>query len=377
MNIISEAREFYYSHTDNYKRGNIWEKGGGNFSILNKMIKEIETPEDLIDALSNDNMFNITIRNEKVFNLMMDWYEDNFGSNILTETLCKTPNLWRMFIHCQSILSKIEKNNIILELGGGNGQFSFMAKNVIKQKCHIDIDIPESLYAAYVCTRHRFTEAKCLWVTNENDIELTDWDFVFIPTGKEKILIGKNIDLFVNTVSMGEMSNDNVRYWMDFIQNKINLSYLFTFNRFLNTLPNTGDWRHIRKNENECSVLYDKNWKIMKWEVEPLVSRCPYEIPRMTRDVEIIAKRGLSEKPCLENIKEEDWWFYKDIDPVATTRGNQLVHDLTMKGTLFKLWDAIRHENKEAVAMMLQYMSHIGRTGQMFEEEFYYKKIGE
>jgi len=56
-------------------------------------------------------------------------------------------------------------------------------------------------------------------------------------------------------------------------------------------------------------------------------------------------------------------------------RDNVLAPDLTMKGTLFALWESIRlHPNPVNVAMMLKYLSTLTR-GKPFEEMFYYQGL--
>lgn len=396
MDIINQAREYYRKSSSNYQRGNIWQKNTGNCINLINIINQVNTPKEVYETLVRYDMYNITIRSEVKFNLMMEWNKREAGlvdhPNYVT-----TPNLYKMYFYSKRIERVWEKraNKTILELGGGNGQFSFIAKHYLKYKTHIDVDIPESLYMAYVCTRMWFPEAKCLWVTDERNIDIKDYDFIFIPVGKENILFNKDIDLFVNTASMGEMSNDNIRYWMDFVQNKINVKFFFGFNRFLNTIyyDKNDNWHKIRSNENEASVLFDKRWITIDWEVEPSFSRCPIEDPRIARYLLIMAFRTEKEEKIeeigkdiedinfyhLDVLKENDWWCYKDIPATATYRDNQLVNDMTYTGTLHTLWEYIRLGDKEmkkqAVEMMLVYLKHLRRNDVIFEEEIYYRKL--
>ncbi len=382
--IIKEARELYAQTIKNplYKKSQIWNDESGNHHDLIRIINTCETPEEVIEELRKTDMYAIRIHDQKTFELMMEWYGNTFGVDDKVRELCKTPNLWKMYLYCKHLAENCMTARSIVELGGGNGQFAYMARKTLLNSLHIDIDIPESLYMAYVCTRHQFPEAKCQWLISgyltRNDIE-----FIFVPVGLEHYIGGLDFDLFVNTASMGELPNENIRYWMDFVQNRINVEYFYGFNRFLNTIHGNEvkGFSATRKEENEASVLFDDNWRVIKWEVEPLMARCPYEDPKIARYLEIILERtpigykeGLLEN-FLDDIKMEDWWRYRGVDSLGTHRSNQLVNDYTMGGTLFKLWNAIRLGNKEAVPMILEYFNHIKHSNLSFEEEFYYKKL--
>ena len=198
-------------------------------------------------------------------------------------------------------------------------------------------------------------------------------------------MLTQKFDLFINTASMGEMNNVVIRYWMDLIQNRLSVTYLYTLNRYLNTIIR--DEHQWRLDENECSVHYDARWSIMQWEVEPSFTRCPYVDTQVSRYVEIIAHRldSVDTEAChqrakslIENVKHEDWYRMPPTHPpVMTMRDNILVHDMKMKGTLFKLWDALRlYPTAEAAAMILQYLSTLLRyEGKEFEEVQFYEQL--
>lgn len=387
MNIIEQARELYSKTISNpeYKKSHIWEDQSQNHRNMQRIISVCSTPEQVISELSELDHYNIRISDQYTFDLMMRWYEQRFYDPPNTR-FCTTPNLWKMYLYCKDIIDHCTAFKTVIELGGGNGQFAYMARNVLGTRLHIDIDIPESLYMAYVCTRHLFPQASCLWVDQEAVIKLhnENFDFIFCPVSHAEIFSDKEFDLFVNTASMGELPNETIRYWMDFVQNKIKVKYFFGFNRFLNTiLPEATDgFSSYRRNENEASVLFDNNWNILKWEIEPQLARCPYEDPKIARYLEIILqrlnpKRALKDDEVnLEDLKMEDWWRYRHESALGTHRSNQLVNDMTMDGTLFKLWNAMRLAPcRETAEMMLKYLNHIGRPALMFEEEYFYRKF--
>lgn len=395
MSIIAEARQLYRQTAAHpgYAKSHIWRDGSENHSNLMRIINNCESPESVMQALEQTDMYAIRISTPEIFDLMMKWHRDawerrNGRERLMDSTpeYITTPNLYKMLFYCREIIMAgimpLRGQFKIVELGGGNGQFAFTAKKYMNPTTHVDIDIPETLYMAYVCTRHRFPEAKMLWVNSPDHIDVSGFDFVFVPTVYADCILRNEFDLFVNTASMGELPNDTIRHWMDFVQNKLSVRYFFGFNRFLNTMYTDlrDAFSQARMNENEASVLFDNRWKPLRWEVEPEFSRCPYEDTIIARYLLVILERTAEPETIpdgyLEETKLEDWWRLTR-DSIGTFLSNQLSHDLTMTGTLFRLWNAIRirPEDKRAVQMMIIYMKHLNHTNTMFEEELFYKKL--
>jgi hypothetical protein len=389
--IIQEARELYEAMPHDFEAGHIWGQSGFNYKVLSSIIDIAQTPQQVFSLLEKTDFYAISIPNRKIYDAMLEWHQSFFINyyNVSSPAadISWTPNLYKMLFYCLEIQGKLSFYKAIVELGGGNGQFARVAKKVLSTQVHVDIDIPPSLFMAYVYLKYWFPKSRILWVTKEQKIDFNKYDFVLIPVGLESLLHDEKFDLFVNTASLGEMSNKNIRHWFDFIQNKLSVGSVFLLNRFLNTLSknqvkaNEG-WGEIRKCENEASLLLDHKWEIKKWELEPPFTRCPYEDPRIARYLEIIAQRSQEERLSdnyLELVKLEDWWRYKNVDAIGTYRSNQLVRDLTQKGTLFRLWNAIRcwGNDQTAVSMMLEYLKGMRGENVIFEEELYYASLRE
>lgn len=385
--IILDARKHLQEtiKDPHYKLSHIWKGDSENQSNLTKLINNVNNPKVLWEELSRTDMYAIRIGDENLFHLMMDWHQKMLRDMGWKELCPITPNLCKMMMYCL----RMKENGIelsestVIELGGGNGQLALMMKHFGMQH-YIDIDIPESLYMAYVCNRYNFPNLIHLWINEDTGIyDILNSDFVYCPVYLARKLEETHFYLFVNTASMGEMPNETIRYWMNFVQNKIHVKYFYGLNRFLNTIQakNKNPYSLFREQENEASVLFDKYWKIMNWEVEPAQCRCPYEDPKIARYLEVIAQRvetPIIRFASIDDIKAEDWWRLKDTDPMGTHRSNQLIHDYTIDGTLFKVWDRIRFSpDKETIDMMLEYMNWICKESLVFEEESYYRKLRE
>jgi putative sugar O-methyltransferase len=276
----------------------------------------------------------------------------------------------------------------VLELGAGYGGFARVLKLLRPGACHVLIDIPETLYVAALFLRLTFPAARVCYVGERANAptDVRDYDFVFVPTVFADVIQGHQYDLFYNTCSLGEMKNRVIQQWMAFIQDQARVRYFFGINRFLNTIaPEQHAWR---LDENMASVSFDRRWRIIHWEVEPPFTRCPYHETFVTRNLEIVAERQpaycvnpeadrlVSEQATLE-VAAEDWYRYFEDDNSMCLRDNMLTPDLSMSGTLFKLWNAIRiHPIPENVALMVLLLSKL-RRDKPFEEVFFYLDLFE
>src|SRR6202171_2746929 len=230
----------------------------------------------------------------------------------------------------------------VVELGAGLGHLARTLRVFGASKSHILLDLPESLIFSYAFLTMNFPDASTIFITDSEQaarIRPTDYDFVFVPSCFAESLDFAGVELFVNTASLGEMNNQTIRYWMDFVQRRTPVKYLFTQNRFLNTIdPLRQEWRW---EENECSVHYESSWNILKWALEPPWYQCPYIAPLSARSLDIVATRESPQDPraaeersrrLLEEVKQEDWFRFADTPPYMTVRHNRLVTDVTMTG---------------------------------------------
>jgi hypothetical protein len=285
----------------------------------------------------------------------------------------------RIFRH----IDKKELKNII-ELGGGCGHQARTLNLLLPGIRYTIVDLPETLMFSFTYLSLCFPEKKILYVTSPSELaKRNEYDLVFIPAVFAEGLEGDEYDLFINTASMGEMTNKTIHRWMDLIQNKIKLKHLFTLNRYLNVVNE--HLARFRRNENECSTSYDHKWKILNWELEPIYCRCPFIDTLHSRYLEIIASRPEGydaggpkrSDELLAHALSEDWYRLKGMydDGMMQGRSNVLVNDMTMTGTLFKLWESIRlDQNRRNVSAMLEYLGRI-IIRHSFEEVYYYEGL--
>ncbi|MFQ5452754.1 MAG: putative sugar O-methyltransferase, partial [Candidatus Zixiibacteriota bacterium] len=411
--IFHEAQEYYQKVTSlyaqnkyeqSYELGNIWLRN--NNTEISEIVKSSKNAIDAIHKIQDTWLYSVNV-SDKVKENAVDWLLDNQkrsgfdlfktaakfqeskysnpDNNVVRNNRILTPDFLRItsYLNQMKRFCKMPKSKFAaLELGAGCGHLARVMKLAYSHCSYVIIDIPETLIFSYMFLRLNFPKAKTLYVACEEDIDsqyLNDFDFVFVPTMFAEKILNIKYHLFINTASMGEMNNKIIRYWMGYVQNKLKVDYLFTFNRYLNSILVDGsmDWR---LNENECSVHYDSNWDILNWELEPSYSQCPFVDTIITRNVEIVAqktppltlkqKKSKSKRLYLD-VMDEDWVrISKSFSAIMTKGDNLLNNDLSMSGTLFKLWDSIRYEpNENNVALILRYLARLlNRWDIEFEE---------
>ncbi len=419
--ILQEAKDYYHkikslydktNYHQSYKVGHMW---GGGSQNQRDMVSVIESNTNALESIrfvDKTIMYSIN-PSSSIKEKMVDWYidylkrdhndvfrlDDTFQeSSITNPAVCVqrggrllTPDFLRTVILSSEIRKycKVAKPKWhIIELGGGCGHLARTLKLFMPNSVYVDIDIPETLYFSYIFLKLNFPEAKTCYVTDlyQLDSGIDQYDFVFIPTKFVGAIIAYEFDLFINTASLGEMSNTNIRYWMGFVQGRLRVKYFFGLNRFLNTIPLLVNQELKRINENEGSVLFDDRWNILRWELAPQFARCPYEeLSNTNQHLEVIAERlpsvnkrdnQLRSQQIIAELMDEDWVRCRERFLESSMRKPQLANDLTMNGTLFKLWESIcLHPEKDNVAMMLMYLFTLTKKGYPFEEWFYYKNL--
>jgi hypothetical protein len=416
--ILAHARDFYSKVSKRYVADRYYERlplntfwRQQNMPLMCDIIENADGPKELVHRSQQTFMFSVNVaapikeravawllaeqrsRGVDIFSLPAEIQESAYsypGNNVDCQGRRLTPD----FIRTVNIGHQIGRyfkpgrwGFDILELGGGLGHLARTMKLLGHTCSHVILDLPETLVFSFCFLSLNFPRARMLLVEDDESaraIAAGGYDFAFVPSLFAEAATARPYDLFVNTASLGEMPNKTIRYWMDFIQNRLDVRYLYTLNRYLNTIdPSRHAWRW---EENECSVHYDRRWEMLKWEVEPGFTRCPYVDTVIARYVEIAAARlrTVDDAGCVKHaaellqlVQEEDWYNVKG-DSAKMTRGDHiLAHDLGLEGTLFKLWNVLRLQpSADAAATMLRYLETLlAREDRVFEEGHYYEDL--
>lgn len=385
-----------------YAMSTVWNDTTDNFKMLIDTINGNCSAKEAIQAIENTYLFSIDPPGGD--GGMVEWHMDymkskgndifafdervqssHIASNVVkVKDRVYSPDFFRMINFYLQLKNHciLPQTSLFVELGGGYGNFARTRKLFFKESTNVMIDLPESLFFCQIFLSLSFPEAKILYVSEPMQLtteQVKSYDFVFIPTVFAESIAGIKADLFANTASLGEMSNPTIEYWINFIQTVIKTKYCFMWNRYLNI--------GRRDNENECSVIFDRYWKVLNFQLEPDYSKCPFEEPKVSRSLELILER---EDPKDDQFYEEqsakllyrvsrEWWHDRPNSyGCGSYSCNEIAPDLSINGTLFKLWESIRlHKTKANIHMMLTYLARLKKKeiNDPFEEVEYYERI--
>lgn len=265
-------------------------------------------------------------------------------------------------------LSPQSRKGVVVELGAGCGNLARIVRRERDVK-YVIIDLPDTLVFSYMFLKANFPDATFDQVGEIMEGWRLAADFTFIPVGLETVLHGQRIDLFINTASLGEMRRETVRHWFDFVQRRTDTRHILSVNRFMNVIrPGSHDWRI---EDNGHAFMFDEQWKVLDWELDPHFLRCPWQ-NRHARQLLIIAQRseGLPDYDA-EDFGAAACGSWTQGPHEMSVQAPPLSPDFTKNGTLYKIWNALRHGDRLARGLFLEYCEFLNRglTEQRFEDE--------
>tara|TARA_B100001123_G_scaffold434954_1_gene562484 strand:+ start:1295 stop:2587 length:1293 start_codon:yes stop_codon:yes gene_type:complete len=416
--IINEARECVRSilSTPEYNQGKGYNEIGtiwqDNINIhLDDILNNSKSLEELFTRLNRHTFYDINFGPRELIEASVKWRLRNLSADstrkypqlfsessligpdrIVEDSGCNLSSdlVWRL-----SIINRVAKHIqfptdsfSILEIGGGYGAFSRALKTVFPHCKYIIVDLPHSLSFQYCFLKHSFPNSNHLFVTSNSTIDFSNSDFIYLPHKWLHLLGGQKIFLAANTNSFAEMPLTESTRYINFIQDSLEVDYLFSLNRLLNRVDNSVPSRELCVGH---SFQYDRKWHVLDWEVDPDYERCPILTTLLTRNLHLIMKRQKTEdtfdQSRLTDIELEDWntrpfWERYELQlngevgvqypPVMTRGDRELTPDLTSRGTLFNLWDYLRlsepDSKKHAHQLLLRYLVALGGSEKLFEE---------
>lgn len=160
---------------------------------------------------------------------------DRWISNIV-------PYLTRVVFSC---LTSIPAPRTVLELGGGYGAPArlWLTNPISPVRNYVIVDIPESLFFAEVFLRSEFGSNAVFNVEDETPLDpsiLETYRVILCPVPRLKALDRLDIDLFVNTGSLQEMSEEWVDFYMSWLD-EMKVRYFYSLNYAAQPVGNLGE----------------------------------------------------------------------------------------------------------------------------------------
>lgn len=105
----------------------------------------------------------------------------------------------------------------VLEIGGGFGGFAYHIKKLIPHARYYIVDIPESLIFSSIYLTTLFNTQRNVLLTPDNlgDLKIEEPGLTFVPNYlfDECLAAGMGLDLAINTLSLSEMTEKQVRHY--------------------------------------------------------------------------------------------------------------------------------------------------------------------
>lgn len=202
--------------------------------------------------------------------------------------------------------------NIVVEIGGGYGNFAHKFKQLHNKSKYIIIDLPEVLLLQHfylMQMKCNYTIINLIDQACDVDINNDNFDFLLLPFNVYQNY-NFNFDVVINKRSLGEMPKDVLENYFYWIQKNINLGGLFYIvNRYAFT--KSTDKNKIR------DYPFDEKWNIIlskpQWLQSHLHEFILERIPNINNSIQMLLKSfPLSTPPpgpIMKDtiLKQSDW----------------------------------------------------------------------
>ena len=129
-----------------------------------------------------------------------------------------------------------DKKNIILDLGGGYGSLTRLLKNFYRKSTLVIFEIPETCFLATYFLKKNFPDLKIGQALDFEKLEnidvknLEQYDFVVLPQPFIEKFNDEIVNLSINTISLGEMTNKTQNHYIKNLE-RITKDYFYSVNR--------------------------------------------------------------------------------------------------------------------------------------------------
>lgn len=265
------------------------------------------------------------------------------------------------------------KTETVLELGAGVGQVARIMLEAGWCKKYTIIDLPESLWFAEVFLRHTLPNHRILKAEIAADLSI-DCDVMLIPSHLAHHY-HQPTDVFLNTSSLGEMTNGTAQFYLNLIDNPVlGIKKIVLLNRLMNTYNPKVECN--REGESGWYFSLSPQWWPSVWELEPAMTRIPYEQQMHHRELLFVGVKNpdLNRPKTLDFVRKQAWYSHPD-NSASTRRSNQMYVD---NDTACALFESVRcNPTGENVDMLLRYMKSFGKKYPFEEEQWLARRYKE
>ena len=119
----------------------------------------------------------------------------------------------------EKIGSNFSKINSIVEIGPGSGTLAKIIKNYYNKTKYIFVDLPEIIPYPLINLTYSFPDSSFILPNEINEnIDLQDFDFVFLLPNQTKFIKKNSIDLGINITSFQEMDTTDIEIYFELLR---------------------------------------------------------------------------------------------------------------------------------------------------------------
>jgi len=287
-------------------------------------------------------------------------------------------------IHSVTNISKSAKI-VVMEIGSGNGGLARYFKNYYRNASYILVDHPIILFFAAAHLILEFPNAQHHFISTKNDFKnliKRKGDFYYLPDFLSSDVPKFKLDIAISTHALGEMKNDTIKKYMDFI-NRNQAKYIFSVNRFLHNNFNSVIFKlfyRYRLRENSASLSFPSNYEFVAYKHKPWFLQNPYFDQLHPQYLFAILKRknklvkSEQEAKLINDIKLMDWYLYYGKVPLGSVSYYNPSPENSM-GSILQLVHSEYLKNKDPdVIRIFLYLMRITVNKGLPEEYYFLKK---
>ena len=293
---------------------------------------------------------------------------------------------------------------IAMEIGSGNGGLARYFKNYYRNASYILVDNPVILYFAAAHLISEFPLAQHHFIKNMNDFNnliSREDDFYYLPDFLATEVSRFKLDIAISTHALGEMKNDTVKKYMDFIDRN-QAKYIFSVNRFLHNNFNALIFKlffRFRLKENSASLSFPSNYEFVEYKHKPWFLQNPYFDQLHPQYLLAIMKRNkqIKKSPIrsgkMNDIKLMDWYLYYG----KVSLGSVVYYNPSPENSMGSVLQIVHSEylktkDPDVIRIFLYLMritvnkglpeeyyrlkrEYYELTGKKFHDPFYYRKV--
>jgi len=219
--------------------------------VISKDDGYIKSYLNAIDMVTEYHRYAQVVKNEVLASIS----ESQAGNNLCPVYRGKriSSRLLTYALYLSGILENVEfsktERNVTVDIGGGYGGLERLLALYVPNSCHVIVELPEvAVFASYFLS-YCFPDKKIAFLDDvidrmdRLDEVFREYDFVVLPSWCIEAVPEKSVKLVINTTSLGEMSREYGRFYLENIDRILqNGGFFYSVNRLSSDVDKYDDF---------------------------------------------------------------------------------------------------------------------------------------